>query len=296
MYHWLVWQIWLELAVISAVVLLWAAFGLPRPAVVRAAGNRFARDYLLWIAPSDVDGLDRAHRTDYWLHGLAMAVGLLAYLGARLVASPYVVALVALSAAAALSALLRLVQAGRDFPHHPGAAAIARIRVVRLRDYLPVQTIVILACCPAIAAAGVVVGLVAIGRGMHNIERAWFVVVSGTAVCVLGVLMPVIAAAMTRRPQPASDSGHLYLQDAWRVERLREMLWSECMGVVTVFTQAHLLLAETGDSSLWALPLVLLPPAVMLIFASGRLHFRRRLWPDLAQGEKVVVGTTEPVA
>lgn len=289
------WHLWVEIAAIAVLVAVFVALGAPYPAVVRAAGNRFARDYLLWITPSEVDAVNRAHRTDYLLHGLATLAALVVYVVARLIASPYTVALVAVSAGAALSSVLRLRQAGRDFAPAPTSPTVARTRAVLLRDYLPPQTLVVLGCCPIIVLGALGIGVDAVRRNVDNVERAWFVVASGSAVFVLGALIPILAVAMTRRPQPATDSGHLYLQDAWRVERLREMLWGECVGVTMVCTQAHHLLPVTGDISFWLLPLLLVPPGVMIAFGTGRLHFRRRLWPELARGQKVVVGSIEPV-
>lgn len=287
---------WVEVLLVGAVAVIALAGNVPRPNLLRSIGNAFARDYLLWIAPGDAGAVDDAHRAVVRENSLSIVMGLGFYGAARLLAPAQVVMWAALCATAATMSVLRVRRAGRDFVPAPGAPAVARVRAVGLRDYLATQHLMIMASCPVLAAGLALGGAWAVRAKVGNIDTAWFVTVTGASLAVQGLVLAVLAVLMARRPVPAADEPHLYLQDAWRAERLREMLRFEALGVAVLFVQAHNLIPVTSVLSHWVVLTVFLPVGILVAFEVGRLHFRRRLWPDLAKGEKVVIGRTEAVA
>lgn len=285
-------QIWVESICVALVVVFLVLVDVPTRRHLAAEGNRFARDYRLWIAPAEVEAVNRAHRTDRHVRLSALAVGVATYAVARQFADALTVGWASFAVLAGVASVLRVRQAGRDFTPPAESRALARSQAVRLGDYLPVATLVVLGVCPVLALGAVAAGADALRRGVEDVQRAWFVLGAGSAIAALGLLLPVLSVALTRRPSPASDAPHLYLQDAWRAEQLRRMIQFEAVALAFLVSYAHGLLPVTGDAALWLLPLSLAPILAVGVTHAGRLHFRRTLWRDLAPEEWVQVGGT----
>ncbi|KRB78608.1 hypothetical protein ASE01_04985 [Nocardioides sp. Root190] len=289
-------QIWFEVTCVTLFVTFFVMADAPSKRRLVASGNRFARDYRLWIAPAEVEAVNRAHRADYRVGVAALTVGVVAYAVARLFADALTVSWASISVVTGVAAALRVRQAGRDFTPPPETLAVARSRTVRLRDYLSATGLVVLGAGPVLALGAAVIGADAVRRDVGDIERAWFVFGAGSAGLALGLLLPVFSVAIIPRPLPASDAAHLYLQDAWRVERLRQMVQFQSMALAFLLSYAHGLLPVADSVSLWLLPLTFTPIIAIVVTHAGRLHFRRRLWPDLTRDEWVEVGGAMPAA
>lgn len=281
---------WIETVVVVALLALVLVLARPSAAVVARDGHRFAETYELWIAPASVAAIDRAHRRERRAHAVAGGIGLAIYavLRVTLDVPPLVLLWPVVCVCAAGASLVALRAAGTEFPVPPGAPSFARVRAVRLRDYLPTQALVALGVWPVLAFGGAILAGAALRRGVANEDAAWTALASGIALGLLGLLLPVLAVTLCRRPEPAGDASHLYLQDAWRVANLRWMLSVEGIGVALLVARV-LDLMSAAAASAWVLPVVFAGWIWHLLGQSGRLHFRRRLWPDLVPGERVAM-------
>lgn len=273
----------LALVAVAAVAALLLAGG-PAPG---ASARQFADEYLLAVEETHAGLVEQAHRVDRRLLGLATLAGLVGYAAARLLVEPGVAVWVAVPALAATVGALRLWRAGQDLAPEPGSPVVARVRAVRLADYLPPVGLVVLVASPVLALGCLVAGIEAVRRDVPDVEAAWLVVGLGAAMAVLGVAAPWWAAATVRRPQPSADTGQLYLHDAWRARQLSGALWFQLSAGFVLGLEAAALLDLDATWLLfgWALSV-----GAVIMLRRGEHTFRRRLWPDLGPAVRVRVG------
>ncbi|WP_145726499.1 hypothetical protein [Nocardioides sp. J9] len=189
----------LALVAVAAVAALLLAGG-PAPG---ASARQFADEYLLAVEETHAGLVEQAHRVDRRLLGLATLAGLVGYAAARLLVEPGVAVWVAVPALAATVGALRLWRAGQDLAPEPGSPVVARVRAVRLADYLPPVGLVVLVASPVLALGCLVAGIEAVRRDVPDVEAVWLVVGLGAAMAVLGVAAPW-SAGRSRPRTPAS--------------------------------------------------------------------------------------------
>lgn len=279
---------WFEWLGVGAVLVLagWELLSTPR--AVASMGQSFAEQYHVWIAGPFAPAVDRAHRRVSRESGAVLGLGAVTYVVLRGWWPAEPVFWVLMYALGAVALLLRLRTAGTEFPVAEGALSLARGRAVGLRDYLPRRALISLALCPgvAICVAGLV--LVLVQRGSVDTDLGWTVLCFAITLGLLGLLVPVVAVVLCRRPEPAGDASHLYLQDAWRVDHLHWMLSMETVGAFVLLNRTlDLFSASAVRPAL--VPLLIVALGWVWYAQSGRLHFRSRLWPDLAPDERIAV-------
>jgi len=257
---------------IGAAAAAWLA--LPTRRSLAREGHRFAGRNGMWLAPDLVAAVDRAHLRERRVlaAALVVAVAVLVVVPGATV-RPFVVA----GSAVAVSAVGRLLVAGRDFPVRPGQVLVARARAVRVSDYL----------APSVLAA---FGLwLLLGAATAGLGVAWSepdLTAAGLLLMALTLVVAAHAVAVCRRPEPAGDPEHLFLQDAWRAARLRTTLTQLGWAALLLATGATL----TDRAGGW----FVLPVAVGLLAAGLAQRdpdrFRARLWPDVPAGRVLTVG------
>lgn len=262
------------LVVAGLAVAAWLA--LPTRRSLTRAGHRFAQDNGLWIAPGLMAAMDRAHRRERRVLAVAMlaAVAVLVLEPGRS-ASPFLVFVVVVP----IAAVGRLLLAGRDFPVRPGQVALARSRAVRAGDYLA-------RTAPAAFVVWVLAGAGTAGLGVHGGERE--LALAGAVLVVVTLAVAGYVVVISRRPEPATDAAHLYLQDAWRAAQMRTTLVQLgfaglYLGLLPGFTDGAL------PPGLWLVPMAASLLALWLALR-GRACFRERLWPELPAGQVLSVG------
>lgn len=262
------------LVVAGLVAAAWLA--LPTRRSLTRAGHRFAQDNDLWIAPELMAAVDRAHRRERWVLAVAaLAVVAVLVLGPDGGTSP----LVLFAVVVPVAAVGRLLLAGRDFPVRPGQVSVARPRAVRVGDYLP-------STAPAAFAVWALLGAGAAGLGVRWGERG--LAVAGAVMVLVTLAVAGSVVAVSRRPEPAVDAAHLYLQDAWRAARMRTTLHQlalagYCLGLTVASADPAL------PPGLWVVPVAVAGVASGLAL-HGRARFRDRLWPDVPAGQVLSVG------
>ncbi|WP_418057718.1 hypothetical protein [Pimelobacter simplex] len=262
------------LVVAGLVAAAWLA--LPSRRSLTRAGHRFAQDNDLWIAPELMAAVDRAHRRERWVLAVAaLAVVAVLLLGPDGATSPFALFAVVVP----IAAVGRLLLAGRDFPVRPGQVSVARPRAVRVGDYLPPTA-------PAAFAVWALLGAGAAGLGVRWGERG--LAVAGAVMVLVTLAVAGSVVAVSRRPEPAVDAAHLYLQDAWRAARMRTTLQQLALagfylGLTPAFTDPAL------PPGLWLVPIAGAAAGSGLAL-HGRARFRDRLWPDVPAGQVLSVG------
>lgn len=270
------------LFLIAAAIAGWIAF--PTQVRVKRAGMRFARDNFAYVDAQFVDAFNRAYVLERRvMAGLFLGTAVGALLWAADGYGPLVI-----SVAAALSSLFRLVRAGREFSPPSGRAAVARSRAVRVIDYLH----------PGLLWVGAVLALLAAGAGIATVLSAASGTseISGYQASTIALVALMVAAlaplaylyfrVLCRRPEPAVDAAHLYLQDAWRSEQMDAVVTHGMIATVLA------VLPVWADSS-YLLQLILLIPLAVLGFWIDRkneLRFRKQLWPMLGPGQIIMPG------
>jgi hypothetical protein len=281
-------SIWFEivLLILAVTAAVWSA--LPTRRRLDRAGEHFGRRYRLWILPSDTRRVDRALRREFHGYAVGTIAAGSAYLVGRLFAEPLTMFWLSLGLQSVVVAGLRARAAGTEFPTVINEPLVARSRSVGLRDYLPTPVLGLLAANPLLAAGA---ALFAAFSSLPD-QEARSVVVLGVVISVAEATIVGAAWALCRQPEPASSLPNLYLHDAWRARTLSAMAGFLSVVIIVLWSRA---LASSGD----AIYLVLLALCLGLVVGSPSadpLHFRRRLWPDLASDEVVVVGNAEPSA
>jgi hypothetical protein len=245
------------------------------------AGQTFANRYRLWIDDECAAAVMRAERRVRRAHALVLVIVALG-LAVLFLAGVHTVLVLPAAGALMVAARLavRVLWAGREFPLAPGRPSLARARAVQVSDFVHPKAWVALGVWLVAALGTTGVGL---ARGSVALAAG------GGAVGVLTVTTGVAVLAWCRRPEPAGDSAHLFLQDAWRASRIRETFAD--LALAATVLASSLASALEPDAVGWpAVVLVLLVP-MGLASSIGANRFRERLWPDLPAGQVVAVAS-----
>lgn len=273
---------------------------LPSARRLRAVGERFARENRAFIAGEFVEAFDRESVRTF----LSLAVaGATIMTGAWFVmrAEPhgggtelYLLPIVAVVLAA--WGAWRLGHAGSEFPVPEGRPIAARARRVVPRDYLALPAQMTAWISAVVSCALAAVAVIQWRSGDVDGGLALMAAVSSAALLVALVAVQAYVRAICERPQAAVDACHLYFQDAWRGEFVRNayivLWWSQfqyVLGVTPWLSRPDFF--ENG-----ALPIllayVLAQGAVLQM--SSRLRFRKQLWPTLAKNQVLLPGEAPP--
>ncbi|GAA3678057.1 hypothetical protein GCM10022237_41820 [Nocardioides ginsengisoli] len=272
-----------EVALVVALLVFAAWYGRPSHRSLFRAGLGFAYRYRLLIDDDFAALVMRAERWAWRAHALVLAVAAVVF--AIAFQAPYdnVMAVLPPVGAAVVAArfVVGVAWAGREFPVAPGRPSVARVRVVRPSDLVhPVAW-----CCFVVWFASAL-GAIVVGIDRHQPAAA----VTGATVALTVVAAVAVIMAWCRRPEPAADAAHLFLQDAWRASRIQQSLLElAVVGWVLAQVTYHGLGPESGG---WQYLPLASGWAPLLALAVGRDRFRRRLWPELPATQVVVVGAT----
>ncbi len=258
------------------------------PASRREAAWRWARRHQATVDPRwspEVEAQLRAHT--------AISVAGLYVVSVVLVNAPRSLAAVAASLTA-FPILLGIAQ-GFAFARTPLAPGprIARLREPTLVDYIPWRTRVLM-------WASAIIGCVATLVAEASRSEAFLLPVS-LLLPAAALAVEVVGARMARQPEPAEDPSHLYWQDAFRADLIREA------ALRTTYAAAFLCFLTPQiaglDSDLatvvwWTIGAVILG-LVLVEALPDRNHparyMRTRLWPTLAVDQVLQPGEPVPV-
>jgi hypothetical protein len=278
-----------------------AAFGLwlwfPSERMLRARGERFARENLAFVDSEFVPAFNRAWTWTQRMMACAFVTLIVTMLVVDRFAGGYVSTQLEFMPLLGLFLVcvagVRLRMAGREFPVPPRRSVIARPRRVELRDYVSV---------PARAAAWVSVlaclGL-AIWAAIHPQQSEFApeprLVPLAAAVALLGavIFVEVVGRAMCGRSQSSVDPCHLYLQDAWRGGFLLGAYVYVCWGAYQYLLGAPIYAFDSLPDAYFPVT-GLTFMALLGLFFQSRRRFRVRLWPTLLPGQVLLPGQPVP--
>jgi hypothetical protein len=286
----------LAILAVAAAFSLWIAF--PSDGRLRRRGDTFARHHQAYVDSEFVPRFDRATISTlrFWAIFFMLLVSAMVLLGDlggdRIPAELRFLPL--LGVFLAVWAGLRLHGAGREFPVSPARPPIARLRRVTLRDYVPVR--IQIGVWVAVSVCLGLAGATLAQAGHEDVDPAFVTMSVISAAVLFGacLFVQLSGRAMCNRPQAAVDPCHLYFQDAWRAEFLVSayafVVYPTFLYVTGV--SVWLDLSPRLDDHLF-LAVALFYATLLATGVGSRLHFRRRLWPTLAQGQVLLPG--EPV-
>jgi hypothetical protein len=191
------------------------------------------------------------------------------------------------------STVRRLRTAGREFPLPPGRV-VARPRRISPGDYVPASTRVVVGL-DVLALSAFSVGVTAHpGWGDLGWPYRSAVAVAAAGATAAAVALLVAERRICDRPQPAADECHLYFLDAWRAELLR-MAYAALVLIAVVVPFGLALTSQAPGWFGWSL---VSGAAVVVVnqrvLRRNTLHFRRRLWPTLREGQVLGPGQAVP--
>jgi len=289
----------------AAASVFWAARS---PRRRRSRGERFARDYLVWVDPPMVGDFDEALarrlRCGGWLLVLmALTVGALSLVGDPIWGDlGLMIAFTMLIAGLPIAGLLASWVASRNLPS--GTPAALR-RAPELADYVPRYERVM---AWVVAVGSLVVGVMT-GLSRNTFPDApspWVSALPCLAVAAAVPTVELLARRLAAQPLPALDAAQLYWQDALRAELLRRSYQPLILSVVYVWQWSGLAVPWhrgplAGHDSEVLLPVgalaITLGYAVLFLAHQeqpGTRWFRRRLWPSLEPWQVVRPGDHVP--
>lgn len=284
---------WLAVGIIAPLMVVLLVVFVRAPRNAASAGRRFARQHLAYVDAEFVAAFDRETVRRQRIGIVVLLPTVVWYVLAMLdhETSTLAVTLVpgVLALAASTEGLWRVVRAGREFAVGPGRPGFARGRQPVVRDYVGNLTVVRLVL-QGLLGATQVGGAIAWAGADGWSPPAAGLLASGIVVLALSLAAPLAWAVVVRRPQRAVDPAHLYFQDAWRAEALRNT--GPLPMVVPIAAQAAWPQDSAAVGSL-VVVLLLLAFATIgtgLVDELRRLHFRARLWPTLRPGQVLLSG------
>ncbi|WP_418058987.1 hypothetical protein [Pimelobacter simplex] len=286
---------WFELVLITVVTVVVLVVFVRAPRDAPSVGRRFARDHLAYVDSEFVAAFDREtvrrSRVSAAVLLPAMTWYVIALFGSETstLAATLTPGVVALAASA--EGWWRVVRAGREFPVAPGRPGFARGRRPVVRDYVG-QVTVVRVVLQAGLGATVAGGALAWAHVAGWTPPAAGLLASGLVILALALATPLAWSVVVRRPQRAVDPAHLYFQDAWRADALRNTGPLPLVAAIAT----HSALPESSPIAPVGLPVALLAVAIIgtgLLDDVPRLRFRTRLWPTLAPHQVLRPG--EPV-
>lgn len=286
---------WWDVMLAALVAITVAAFAVTAPRFSGSLGKSFANQHRAYVDVGYVRQFDRATLREQRRRQLLLAGPLVLLMlvftddGAVLKAlAPGLLAL-----ALCAESILRLRQLGHEFKNPAAPSGVARARAVGVRDFIGPASLLHWLGIALVAAAIIAGTTTAVARdGLTPIMLAH--ALSAASLCLLVVTLPIVWHFMVSRPERSEDAAHLYLQDAWRANLLRET-------TSTAHMPALFLLVTISDTSAFpfafsAIAFVGLLPAlfISLLLVDTNLHFRKRLWPMLTPGQVLMPGDAVP--
>lgn len=292
---------WDSIVFAVAAGILYRTWRRPSPASLRENGEEFAAENLAYVDSEFVHRFDHASITMRRVHGILVAVLLVpAWFSLKSEQDAGLsLLLVWVTCLISALALFSLWFAGREFPAPEGRRVLARSRHVGVTDFVPPIAV---ACCVAYVLAECTVGVVAlrsIGQDGPFADRGQHVVIAVAAfvVAAMTALLPLYLWAMCRRPESAVDSAHLYLQDAWRADRLQRVTSASGVVAVSVVMQTpYLDSVDSWQGDVHLVVVLALLGSAFLLERRSKLWFCKRLWPELAPGQVLLPGQPIGVA
>lgn len=283
-----------DVASASAFAVLLIVFAILTPRFSRSNGEHFARQHRAYVDAAFVRQFDRALVRELRHRQLTLGVPLvlcaLVFTDDSSVPQALAPGIVALALCA--DGALRVRRTGREFERPPAPSRVARFRAVGVRDFVG-TAVVVYWLGIAVVATALVVGLsvIAARDGIDALLLARML--TGLAFALLVVTLPVVWRLMVSRPEQSSDAAHLYLQDAWRANLLRDT--TSTAHLPAIFVLVTLDSTNFPDASFLAAMMGFLVAAICGVFLiDTNLHFRKRLWPTLIPGQVLMPGDPVP--
>ncbi|UUW88233.1 hypothetical protein [Pimelobacter simplex] len=285
-----------ELGLLGAVTVVAVALFVCAPRFAGYVGREFARTHQAHIDAEFVAAFDHetVRRTRVLIVVLYPAVAWFVLLPVDVDTTTLALTLSpgALALAASAEGLWRVTRAGREFPVAPGRPGVARGRQPEVRDYVGPAPLAMLTLQALLGVA------IAGGALRWAADDGWSgaaagLLVSGVVILGLSLAAPLAWRVVVRRPQRAVDAAHLYFQDAWRADALRNT------GILTVLVplSAAYVWPESSDPARVALVVLALGiGALGLTDLAPPLRFRARLWPTLGPRQVLLPGEPVPPA
>jgi len=283
---------WWNAGLASAAALLvgWTVIRAPRTAATE--GAKFAAKHSAYVDVAFVRQFDsvsvRERRRTYLTRSLPFVLILLVLNDVTIALMPGLLAL-----SMATENVLRLRRIGSEFDAVAPPHGLARARAVGIRDYIGPAGI---ACWLAVAFVAVAVGIgFAVAVVRHGFTPLLLAdLLSAAALGILALTLPVCSWVIVGRPERSEDAAHLYLQDAWRANLLREATLAALLPalyfMITV-PETRGFPVVLGVVAAGALGFCLLSSTFL---GDKNLHFRKRLWPTLKPGQVLMPGDSVP--